>query len=877
MEILKHSGLRVRAVCILAIAAVYSLGAGQSEFQGLRDAPVPASYQGLIIYDILVKGNVNQDIGRIRGLMASAPGRTLVLSEISEDLKTLFSTGMFDNIAIDAANVGGKVLLTVIVDERPVVRRIEYVGNEKKTIDQLNDTVEPYLKAGEVFSRRRLDDAAEAITSLYRDDGFLAAYVRPEMTADEANESVDVVFRVEEGKDIRVRQIRFYGNKEIPEGDLKSIMETKEDVFFGIINEGKFKQAAFELDKEKIVTFYKIRGFYKARIRNVRIDYRWRNPQEKTAKDMFIDIEVAEGDKFFFGDVTVKGNKLLTTQSIYDDFKAKKSDVYNYEIAATDQQMLMMKYRERGYIFSIVRPVTDVDDEKHVVNIMYDIYEGDKAHVENIIVKGNSKTKEHVIRRFIEVKEGEIFNALKIQSSREKIFNTQFFKDVKLDARPGTTEGLMNLVFDVEEGQTGMLSGGGSYGTASGLGLNFEIREINFFGSGQTLSAKVDISQFTKRFAVSFIEPYVFNLPFYFGAELSYNDYETQVTDITNFGESDYPKYGTRSIDLGLTVGFYFWDYFRALFSVRPSLFMYYQTIAMHASESNAQYVPVASRMTTKKTNWIYDGGTNYSYTIDGHESPILPNVTLTLNLTRDSRNNIINPTRGWSAGINADLIFGDTALAKIVMNASVVLPVVVGTYSSAFVFYGEYGTLLDSPFTGSMKNMENYLFYINLLEDVRGWDAGSYVQFKGYHQLPIYTYSSSGQPYALGKSRVRLSAEYRVNVVPNMLGAVAFLDAGQTWFSAGPYHPEFYFGDFDNSILNAKHYIYSTGLGLRVLMPMLPIRLYLAKRFVMSSSGLRDFEGEVGPSFFGKVAPFLDWPFLGKGWEFVLSMSQTF
>ncbi|MEK6796932.1 MAG: outer membrane protein assembly factor BamA [Spirochaetota bacterium] len=869
----------MRAVCILASAAVLALYAGQSDFASLKDAPLPAAYQGLVIYDILVKGNVNQDIGRIRGLMASAPGRKLVLSEINEDLKTLFSTGLFDNISIDAANVGGKVLLTVIVDERPVVRRIEYIGNEKKTIEQLNDTVEPYLKPGEVFSRRRLDDAADAITSLYRDDGFLAAFVRSEMNADEANESVDVVFRVEEGKDIRVRQVRFHGNREIAEGDLKSVMDTKEDVFFGIINEGKFKQAAFELDKEKIVTFYKIRGFYKARIRNVKIDYRWRNPQEKTAKDMFIDIDVAEGEKYFFGDISVKGNKLLTTQSIYDDFKAKKSDVYNYEIAATDQQMLMMKYRERGYIFSIVRPVTDVDDEKHIVNIMYDIYEGDKAHIENIVVKGNAKTKEHVIRRFIEVKEGEIFNALKIQTSREKIFNTQFFKDVKLDARPGTTEGLMNLVFDVEEGQTGMLSGGGSYGTASGLGLNFEIREINFFGSGQTLSTKLDISQYTKRIAVSFIEPYVFNLPFYFGSELSYNDYETQVTDVTNFGDGKYPKYGTRSIDLGLTLGFYFWDYFRALFSVRPSFFSYYQMVGepMYAATNGPQYVPVFYRMSNEMKRYLYGGGTNYSVSTIGWESPMLFNVTLTLNLTRDSRNNIINPTRGWSAGINADMIFGDTMLSKVVMNGSLVVPVNIGSFSSALVFFGEYGTLLDSPFSGSMSNMENYLFYINLLEDVRGWDAGSYVNFKSYHALPIYTYASSGQQYALGKSRLRLSMEYRVPVVPNMLGAVAFLDAGQTWYSAGPYHPEFYFGDFDNSLLNAKHYIYSTGIGLRVLMPMLPIRLYLAKRFVMTSIGPRDFAGETGESFFGKVGSFLNWPFLGKGWEFVLSMSQTF
>ncbi|MBI4978796.1 MAG: outer membrane protein assembly factor BamA [Spirochaetes bacterium] len=887
---------RVSALFILlgALAASFSFAADR-----VKDAENTAVYEGLTVTSVTVKGNIRQSTSFVTGLMVTGKGRKLELSVLDNDIKNLFSTGNFDNVSVEAQTSSGGVALTVNVEERPIIVKVEYSGYNKKTPEQFKELVETYsIKAGATYSRRRVDEAVDALVALYHDDGYLSATVRPDVSMDEKSGSVSITFFIEEGRDIRVRSIRFHGNKEINEGDLKGAMETKEDFFF--ISEGKFKQASFELDKEKIVKLYKTRGYYKARIRNVRIDYRWRNPQEKTAKDMIIDIDVYEGDRYLFGDITVEGNRLITLDTIVSDFKAKKGDTYNFEIATMDQQFLQMKYSERGYIFSRVRPVTDVDDSNRIVNIKYDIYEGDKAHIENIRIEGMTKTKENIIRRYLDVQEGEIFNALKIQASREKVFNTQFFKDVALDAKPGTTEGLMTLIFKIEEGQTGMVSGGGSWGTASGFGLNFEIREINFFGNGQTVNGKIEFGQFTRRVSGGFVEPYVLGLPFYFASEISYNDYQTQLDTLLDDG-TNYAKYGTRSFDFYLRFGYYFWDYFLTSISGRYSIATYYQSTNMGANSIAPRYLPIdiANKLTERNLYKRYDGGTNYSETFTEWYSKYWYNTfILTFNLTRDSRNNTLNPTRGWMAGFNADIYFGETTLTKVTLNASYVQPLPLG---SAFVVYGEYGALLDNPFSSSMSNEGSTLFFINYLEDVRGWSGDVYTAFKTQHGLQRYTTLSSSYDgtntnsstnyYSFGRSRLRLSAEYRYTFVPNVLSGVAFLDMGQTWYNPKGWHPEFNpayakasgwqndIGFNPGYILDARNYIYSTGLGIRVLIPMLPIRFFLAKRFVFDGYRFKDFDGDKGgKAFLGDmVGNWMNWEPLGRGWQFVVSMSQQF
>ena len=467
-----------------------------------------ADYDGLMIDKITI---TNSEIPkrRILNLLDFAEGDPLTESQLRAGFKNLYRMGVFDDLDFDVQIVEtqgeDRIHLTIIAYELSKIRKINFIGNQKYSDDILTEEIP--AQAGNYYTEALMRQVRLFIKDKYREDGYLMTEVTTLVKEIPDDKEVEVTVDIIEGLEMLVGKIRFYGNKNLSDKQLKRVLESKEDKWY---QEGKFDDLTFEADKERLILRYKKDGYYRAKIDQARLSYRWKNPKKKKARNVNIDIWFTEGDVYYFGKTTIKGNKLFKTAEIEKQLRRYPGDYYDEETHQGDLERVTLMYHSRGYIFARITPIEHVNEEDKTVDYVFDIYEGDKAHVEKIIITGNEKTKEHVIRREIEIREGEIFNRLKIQRSLEKLTRTQFFSQVVPEPRPGSVEGLMNLIFRVEEQRTGLVSAGAGWGTTSGFSLNFEIREANFLGRGWGLGAKADLGLHRQVLDVSFTEPYLF-------------------------------------------------------------------------------------------------------------------------------------------------------------------------------------------------------------------------------------------------------------------------------------------------------------------------------------------------------------------------------
>lgn len=877
MIFIKKNCIILFSFLLLAAALLIS---AEGDFENLRTARNIAVYEGLTINRIDVTGEVRLTKDQIINNFPIKAGSKFQRTQINDAIKKLFDTQLFDRVAIDANREDDGVVLTIVVAERFIIKDIEYIGNKRLSRTALNDAVKPIMKAGDPYIPQKLNDAVNAIITNYQDKGYLKAYVEPKVIENKDTSDVLIQMNIVEGNEVKVASIRFHGNTHFTDNELKRQMSTKENGFMTL---GKFNEFTFDGDKDKIVKYYADRGYYRAKVDNVKFTYQWRNPEIKNEQDLIIDVYLTEGDKYYFGDIGFKGNFIIPSENIQKDIKSKKGALYNYSYHMADYQGIQNKYSERGYIFRQVIPVINVNEENKIVNIMYDIVENDKVHIENITISGNTKTKDFVIERYIDIKPGEVFNTTKIQRVQERLYNTQYFDNINLGVKPGSAEGLMELNLNVSEGKTAMVSGGGGFSTGSGFKVFASIRENNFLGRGLTLGLSGEFGEQQKRIAVNFAEPYLLNLPIYLGVDLSYfnegvnTGYEIG-TD--QFGIPKYSYYTRHGFEGIVRLGYYFADYYSTFITFDTIVQQYQQWHDQGANESGPNYVlSDVKKYLTHRVN-KKDGS------FERWESDWFTTFIVSYSLLRDSRNDYLNPTRGSFLRGMVDFYFGHTQLTRLSATGFLAVP---ATEWLSFAFYGELGQIIATPGL-PLQNDADVLYYLNPFEDVRGWDTSKYTIFKKNRGLSTYdmigsTTGSDGKPttdsWSYGRAKVRFFAELRIPIIPKTLGFVTFLDAGQLWMPGstgwnqdGDAHT--YPSQFMDirDMFDPSQYIYSVGFGFRLTIPIFNIRFYIAKRFVYNKEdvgfgkGFQDFEGDT-------FTPLGAW--LGRGWGIAFTMNHPF
>ena len=392
---------------------------------------------------------------------------------IQDAIKRLYAMRLFSDIQIEGKEIDGETELFIKVREYPKVSSIQISGNKKIKTDALKEKLN--ITLGKVISPLDVKADVDNIKSIYREKGYLAAKIESEVLQSDKEGEVALRFEIKEGKKVRIKKIFIEGNQVFKDKKIKKKMKNKEDSFW---RSGEFDPEKFEEDKERIVEFYKKRGYLDAGIISDSIWY------GLSPKDMFIKIVLTEGDRYKFGKTNWEGNKLFSAEKLNKLVKFKQGEIYNQEKYEETLGNVYSVYQEEGYIYVMIED--NVVTKGNIVNIDYHITEGMPANVHKINIEGNTKTKEKVIRRERCILPGQRFRRSLLMRSIRNVMYLNYFANVEPDYEV-LENGDIDLSIKVEEKPTGQFMFGAGYGARDKWVGNIGLGIPNLFGNGQNL------------------------------------------------------------------------------------------------------------------------------------------------------------------------------------------------------------------------------------------------------------------------------------------------------------------------------------------------------------------------------------------------------
>ncbi len=481
------------------------------------------------ISDVKVEGNERIEPEVILNTSGLLPGDQLDENVLSEAIKKIYSLGYFSNVEVLNDTAAGSNTVIIVVAEKPIVERVEMLGNRKFKTEELEEKIA--IKSGSFLDPKYIAQSKDTIRAMYMEKGYFNAQVSD--TLIESGSRYAVRFKIDEGKKIRVRAIDISGNQKLSDKAIIKTMKTKPRgwaLVWKVIpwyRSGSFNRDTLALDLGKIARLYKNHGCLEVAAKQDSLEY-----NDKMDR-VTIHLDVSEGMQFKIGQVEYSGNEKINSRRLGRMAELKTGDIYRIDNADKTMENLFSLYTEEGYIYCHIDPFEDLKDS--TVDISYKIIENNPAYIRKVIIAGNTKTREKVIRRVLTVKPGELFRRSKVMRSQREIFTLGFFEDVQLNYLPADTAGNIDLIFDVKEKTVGQFQIGTTYGATDGLAGFVQIGMPNFRGQGQTVNLKTEFSNKKFNIDLSFTEPWLFDSPTSAGVSLyhtshNYTDYTQSKT-----------------------------------------------------------------------------------------------------------------------------------------------------------------------------------------------------------------------------------------------------------------------------------------------------------------------------------------------------------
>ncbi len=461
-----------------------------------------------------VKGNKKIEADAIIAKLKSKIGEPLDRERVREDVLAIYGMNYFYNVEVDQVVTAQGIELTYTVMEKPSVIEFVYNGNEEINDDDLATATG--LKAYEILSQSRIQDAETKLLKAYEDKGYFLARVKHKIEEVQAGESVKVIFDVQENDKVRVKKVFFVGNRSIKDGEILNIMATKEDGFFSFLSSsGSYKQEAFDRDMQVIQYLYFNQGYVQVQVGKPEVTV---TPDKK---NIYISMRIEEGDQFSVGNVDFSGDLLYTRDELFEAIKIKDAGIFSYETLQLDLRELQAKYGDLGYAYANIIPRTQVREKEKLVDITFEIDKGNKVYFGEFNVVGNTKTRDKVLRREFEIREGELYNETRKRESIDKVKRLGYFEEVNFNSKtPIDKPDIQDLDVAVKERNTGSIQVGAGYSSFSAFVFNGQLQQTNLFGKGQKLGVTADLSKQTTVFKLSFTEPYFYDTKWSVGGDL---------------------------------------------------------------------------------------------------------------------------------------------------------------------------------------------------------------------------------------------------------------------------------------------------------------------------------------------------------------------
>ncbi len=482
---------------------------------------------------ISVEGNKRIETDAIKRVIGLAPGDVFLVRNVTRDLKAVHGMGYFDDVRIEAEDGPDGKAIIIKVKEKPTIRRIKIKGNYVYEDDEVRGALTQAV--GSILNIYQIRNDVENVKDLYKEKNYHNVEVDYEIV-DLDNDQVGVEYTIEEGRKLRIHRITFIGNENYSDDDLKDLIETSEEsILSWLTSAGELDRDSLDQDSARLNAYYHNNGYIQARVSTPEIEF-----QEEGIE---VTIKISEGPRFKVGEVEITGDLVMPVESLMEKIHVREEEYFSRDTLRKDVLAITDAYSDEGYAYADVSPKIQKDAEKLLVNVVLEIRKGKQVYFEKIIISGNSKTRDKVIRRELKVFEQEIYSGVRLKSGVRALHRLDFFEDVKVDTARGSDDDKMILKVDVTEKPTGAFSFGGGYSNVESVFGMISVSQRNLFGRAQTLGLKVYLGGKTTRFDISFVEPWLFDIPLSAGF------------DIYNW-EYDYDTYDKHAVGGGVKFGY---------------------------------------------------------------------------------------------------------------------------------------------------------------------------------------------------------------------------------------------------------------------------------------------------------------------------------
>ena len=517
------------------------------------------------VNSIVVEGNRRVEADTIRSYFRPGPGGRLGPEQEDEALKAMVATGLFSDVRI--SHSGGRIVVTVA--ENPVINRVAFEGNKKAKDDQLQ--AETQSKPRGTLSRPTVQADVQRIIEIYHRSGRFDVSVSPKII-ELPNNRVDLVFEIKEGDKTGIKDIVFVGAKAFSHGRLKDVIKTSASNLLSFLQTTDIYDAdRIEADRDLLRRFYLKHGYADVRIISAVGEY------DAAKKGFVVTFTIDEGSQYRVGTVDVVSNvRAIDPAVLRNQVKLSPGNVYNADLVERSVESMTIQAARQGYAFANVRPRGDRNFETKTINLVFVVEEGARAYIERINIRGNTRTRDYVIRREFDLGEGDAYNRALIDRAERRLKNLNYFKSVKITNEPGSAPDRVVVNVNVEEQATGEFSVSGGYSTADGLIGEVSIADRNLMGRGNYAKAALTYGERVRGFDLSFVEPFLFGYRMAGGIDLFARK---------NLA-SNYISYDSQTIGTNLRLGFALTEEI----AFQPRYTFYQQKITLPFQYNNCQF-----------------------------------------------------------------------------------------------------------------------------------------------------------------------------------------------------------------------------------------------------------------------------------------------
>ncbi len=722
------------------------------------------AFEPFVVKDIRVEGIQRTEAGTVFNYLPVHVGDRFTEEQAQGAIKALFGTGFFDDVRIEAEDG----VLVVVVDERPAVAKIDFVGVKEFDAAALKDGLKQFgLAESRIFDRSVLEQAEQELKRQYLTRGKYGAKVETTVTPLERNR-VAVRFDVTEGDAAKIRQIKIVGNKVFEEDDLIDLFEqTTPGWLTWYTKTDQYSRQKLSGDLETLRSFYLNQGYLDFSIDSTQVSI---TPDKK---DIYVTVSITEGEKYTVSGVKLTGDLILPDEEYRRLVKVKAGDTFSREALTETNKAITDQLGNEGYAFANVNAAPEVNRDKHEVAFTIFVDPGKRVYVHRINVAGNDRTRDEVIRREMRQMEGAWYDGEQINRSKVRLDRLGFFDEVNVEtpAVPGTTD-QVDVNYQVKERQTGNLALGVGFSSSESVVLSASVSQQNLFGSGNALTFAINTSKTNRVYSLSYTNPYSTIDGVSRGFDAYHRTYDADTLDVS--------RYKTASTGFGVRFGVPIAEDDRINFGLAID-----QTKVTTFNDSPVQYKDFVDAFGDQATSLLG-----------------------TIGWSRDSRDSYLYPRNGKYQRVFVELALppAEIRFVKALYQHQLWFPV---GQDSALMVNGEVGWAhgyggKPLPF---YKN-----FYAGGIGSVRGFETSS---------LGPRIINTDGDNDSIGGNRRIIgNAEYFFPFPgtgrDKTFRLSVFVDAGQVWGE----DDKFSFGDLR----------YSAGIGFAWSSPVGPLKLSLAK-----------------------------------------------